>query len=159
MFRGPGLRAQAGQTLSSVLQYSMVATDSAELTVAIVSAPEEASGCCCLSLARQDCQAITRAWGNRGEEKFQILASRRNSVFAQPIPLPTTAARESILRFFPVTHSTCPVRVCMCVCVRVLVCVCVCVCARVPACAHAGGRRVRVVRALLSPSRMCVGGR
>jgi hypothetical protein len=29
-----------------------------------------------------------------------------------------------------VTHSTCPVRVCMCVCVRVLVCVCVCARAR-----------------------------
>jgi hypothetical protein len=71
---------------------------------------------------------VTRVSGNRGREGSQTLASRRSAAFERHILHPTKAARESILQFYPVSHSTCPVCVRVMQCVRSVCCVNVWVC-------------------------------
>ena len=65
-----------------------------------------------------DADVVTRVSGNRGREGSRTLASRRSAAFERHILHPTKAARESILQFYPVSRSTCPVCVCVMQCVR-----------------------------------------
>ena len=75
-----------------------------------------------------DADVVTRVSGNRGREGSRTLASRRSAAFERHILHPTKAARESILQFYPVSRSTCPVCVCVMQCVRSVCCVYVWVC-------------------------------
>ena len=75
-----------------------------------------------------DADVVTRVSGNRGREGSRTLASRRSAAFERHILHPTKAARESILQFYPVSHSTCPVCVRVMQCVRSVCCVYVWVC-------------------------------